>query len=83
MQNMLTMQTNSATVIAAVVVGKGGGGGGLTSNPLPYHHCSHVSQPKIDQVELLRFYETPVVASRAYIFYTLQRLKKHHEVRSF
>ena len=60
-----------------------GGGGGLTSNPLPYHHCSHVSQPKIDQVELLRFYETPVVASRAYVFCTLQRLKKHHEVRSF
>ena len=57
MQNMLTMQTNSATVIATVVVGKGGeGGGGVTSSPLPYHHCSHVSQPKIDQVELLRFY---------------------------
>ena len=56
MQNMLTMQTNSATVIATVVVGKGGEGVGVTSSPLPYHHCSHVSQPKIDQVELLRFY---------------------------
>ena len=42
------MQTNPATVIAAVVVGKGGGGGvGVAPNPLPYHHCCHVSQPKL------------------------------------
>ena len=35
MQNMLTMQTNSATVIAAVVVGKGRGRAHLQSPSLP------------------------------------------------
>ena len=29
----------------------------LVPTPLPYHHCSHVSQPKIGQVEMLRFIE--------------------------
>ena len=28
----------------------------LAPTPLPYHHRSHVSQPKIGQVEMLRFY---------------------------
>ena len=37
---------------------------GLAPTPLPYHYCSHVSQPKIGQVDMLRFYWTPVVESK-------------------
>ena len=42
---------------------------GACPNLLSYHHCSHVSWPKTGQVEMLRFYWTPVVASRVHVFY--------------
>ena len=45
------------------------GGEGHAPIPLSYHLCSHVSQPKIGQVEMLRFKWIPVVTSRAYFFY--------------
>ena len=48
MQNMLTMQTNSATVIAAVVVGKGGGGGeGSPPTPFPTITAAMFLNPKL------------------------------------
>ena len=34
----------------------GWGGGGLAPTSLSYYHHSHVSQPKMGQVEMLRFY---------------------------
>ena len=48
MQNMLTMQTNSAMHCHSIFFKR--------EVPLMYHYCSHVSQPKIGQVEILRFY---------------------------
>ena len=47
MQNMLTMQTNSATVIAAVVVGKGGGGEGSPPTPFPTITAAMFLNPKL------------------------------------
>ena len=47
----------------------GEGGGWHAPILLPYHHCSYVSQPKIGQVEMLRFKWIPVVTSRAYFSY--------------